>query len=64
MVMLVAEDLQLNLMYEQIALPLENTNRQIRGAVLLNVEMGEGTLQKRNVMMKIPMIMMVEAQHA
>ena len=62
--MLVAEDLQLNLIYEQIALPLEDTNLVIKEAVLLNVEMEENMYQKRNVMMKILMIMTGAVQHA
>ena len=59
----VTEDLQHRLMYEQIALPLEDINLVIKEAVLLNVEMEESTLQKRSVMMKIPMIMTVAAHH-
>ena len=61
---LVVEDLLLKLTNEQIALPLENTNRQIKGVVLLNVEMEGGTHQKRNVMMRILMIMTGAAHHA
>ena len=62
--MLAVEDLQPNLMNEQIVLLLEDINLVIKRAVLLNVEMEENIRQKRNVMMRILMIMMVEVPHA
>ena len=55
----VTEDLHLNLMSEQIVPVLEDINLVIKEAVLLNVEMEESIHQKRNVMIKILMIMMV-----
>ena len=61
---LVVEDLQLNLIYEQIALPPGDINLVIREVVLLNVEMGKSIYLRRNVMMGILMIMTGAAQHA
>ena len=61
--MLEMEDLQLNLMNEQIVQQLEGINLQIKGVVLRNAEMGKSIYLRRNVMMRIPMIMMGAAHH-